>query len=71
MIEKRLWLLGWLSEELTEHDEKYYRKWAHETPPLRHSKRGTIVDIHTLMTANNHKEYWTLLTKLAKQTGFE
>jgi len=132
MIEKRLWLLGWLSEELTEHDEKYYRKWAHETPPLRHSKRGTIVDIHhnivpiisgrhvdadkfasnrvttedgfqilsfaamtlhslihlffnedvkkgyrdlidihTLMTANNHKEYWIPLTKLAKQTGFE
>jgi hypothetical protein len=45
-IEKRLCLLGWLSEELTEHDEKYYRKWAHEIPPLRHGKRGTIVDIH-------------------------
>ena len=40
-IEKRLCLLGWLSEELTEHDEKYYRKWAHEIPPLRHGKRGT------------------------------
>jgi hypothetical protein len=45
-IEKRLCLLGWMSEELTEHDEKYYRKWAHEIPPLRHGKRGTIVDVH-------------------------
>jgi hypothetical protein len=45
-IEKHLCLFGWLSEELTEHDEKYYRKWAHEIPPLRHGKRGTIVDIH-------------------------
>jgi hypothetical protein len=45
-IEKRLCLIGWLSEELTEHDEKYYRKWAHEIPPLRHGKRGTIVDVH-------------------------
>ena len=45
-IEKRLCLTGWLSEELTEHDEKYYRKWAHEIPPLRHGKRGTIVDVH-------------------------
>ena len=45
-IEKRLCLFGWLPEELTEHDEKYYRKWAHEIPPLRHGKRGTIVDIH-------------------------
>jgi hypothetical protein len=45
-IEKKLCLFGWLSEELTEHDEKYYRKWAHEIPPLRHGKRGTIVDVH-------------------------
>ncbi|MFT2090426.1 nucleotidyltransferase family protein [Paraglaciecola sp. 2405UD69-4] len=45
-IEKRLCLAGWLPEELTEHDEKYYRKWAHEIPPLRHGKRGSIVDIH-------------------------
>lgn len=45
-MEKRLCLFGWLSEELTEHDEKYYRKWAHEIPPLRHGKRGTIVDVH-------------------------
>jgi hypothetical protein len=35
-----------LSEELTEHDEKYYRKEAHEIPSLRHGKRRTIVDIH-------------------------
>jgi hypothetical protein len=39
-------LLGWLSEELTDHDEKYYRKWAHEIPSSRHSKRGTIIDVH-------------------------
>ncbi|MDU0356336.1 nucleotidyltransferase family protein [Paraglaciecola aquimarina] len=45
-IEKKLTLYGWQSEELTEHDEKYYRKWAHEIPPLRHGIRGTVVDIH-------------------------
>jgi len=45
-IERRLSLLGWLSEDLTEHDDKYYRKWAHEIPPLRHGRRGTIIDIH-------------------------
>jgi hypothetical protein len=45
-IEKTLCLFGWLSEELNEHDEKYYRKWAHEIPPLRHGRRGTIVDVH-------------------------
>jgi hypothetical protein len=45
-MEKRLCLFGWLSEELTEYDEKYYRKWAHEIPPLRHGKRGTMIDVH-------------------------
>lgn len=45
-IEKRLCLFGWISEELTEHDDKYYRKWTHEIPPLRHGKRGTIIDLH-------------------------
>jgi hypothetical protein len=132
VIEKRLCLLGWLSEELTEHDEKYYRKWAHEIPPLRHGKRGTIVDvhhnivpiisgrqvdadkfaknsvttkegfqilsfaamtlhslihlffneevkkgyrdlidIHTLITTNNNKEFWLSLMTLANETEFE
>lgn len=45
-VEKKLALIGWISEEITEHDDKYYRKWAHEIPPMRHGKRGTIVDIH-------------------------
>jgi hypothetical protein len=132
VIEKRLCLLGWLSEELTEHDEKDYRKWAHEIHPLMHGKRGTIVDvhhnivpiisgqqvdadkfaknsvttkegfqilsfaamnldslihlifneevkkgyrdlidIHTLITTNNNKEFWLSLMTLANETDFE
>ncbi|MFQ3221444.1 MAG: hypothetical protein ACI96W_003832 [Paraglaciecola sp.] len=131
-IEKRLCLFGWLSEELTEYHEKYYRKWAHEIPPLRHGKRGTIIDIHhnivpvisgrhvdadkfainsvttengfqilsfaamtlhslihlffneevkkgyrdlidihTLIMANNNREFWLDLIVLAKETGFD
>jgi hypothetical protein len=130
-LEKKLCMLGWLSQKLTSHDEKYYRKWAHEIPPLRHGKRGTIVDIHhnivpiisgrhidvdlfvkhsvktaegfqvlsfpamtlhslihlffneevkkgyrdlidihTLMTSNNNKEFWLTLIRLSKETGF-
>ena len=29
-----------------ERDERYYRKWMHEIPPMRHVKRGTVIDVH-------------------------
>ena len=37
---------GWIGEELNDYDDKYYRKWAHEIPPLVHGQRGTIIDVH-------------------------
>lgn len=37
---------NWKSEKLTKYDEKYYRQWAHEIPPLMHPFRGTVLDIH-------------------------
>ena len=36
----------WRSEELSEYDEKYYREWAHEIPPMFHPLRNTVLDIH-------------------------
>ncbi|GAB2698506.1 nucleotidyltransferase family protein [Aliiglaciecola aliphaticivorans] len=36
----------WQSEELSDYDEKYYRDWAHEVPPLIHVNRATVVDMH-------------------------
>ncbi|MCF6354816.1 MAG: nucleotidyltransferase family protein [Candidatus Polarisedimenticolaceae bacterium] len=37
---------GWLSETQDEYDQRYYRDWMHEIPPLRHKNRGVEVDIH-------------------------
>ena len=45
-IERRLILKGWFRQMLSDYDEKYYRRWAHEIPPLIHSERFTIIDIH-------------------------
>ncbi|GAA6184225.1 nucleotidyltransferase family protein [Aliiglaciecola sp. NS0011-25] len=36
----------WQSEVLSDYDEKYYRQWAHEVPPLIHINRATVVDMH-------------------------
>lgn len=45
-LEQKLFFLGWVAETLSDYDERYYRKWSHEIPPLRHSQRGTVIDVH-------------------------
>ena len=44
--EQALFLHGWFSEKLDPYDQKYYRKWMHEIPPLRHNRRRTVIDVH-------------------------
>lgn len=44
--EQRLVIKGWIGQEINDYDDKYYRKWAHEIPPMVHAKRGTIIDVH-------------------------
>ncbi len=47
-VETRLKEAGWSPDEATdnEYDQAYYREHMHELPPLRHAKRGTIIDVH-------------------------
>jgi len=44
--EKLLELNGWLATHLDAYDQRYYRSWMHEIPPLRHGKRQTELDVH-------------------------
>lgn len=38
---------GWAFEdELSAYDQRYYREWMHEIPPLRHRQRDTALDLH-------------------------
>ncbi|WP_228375674.1 MULTISPECIES: nucleotidyltransferase family protein [Methylomonas] len=37
---------GWFPEPMDNYDQRYYERWMHELPPLRHIKRGTSLDIH-------------------------
>jgi hypothetical protein len=46
LIENRLREAGWVSDELSPHDERYYREWMHELPALRHPIRLVEVDVH-------------------------
>ena len=37
---------GWQAVKHDDYDDRYYRDWGHELPPMRHRRRGTVVDIH-------------------------
>jgi len=45
-IEMILKFSGWIKTEIEDYDEKYYRTWMHEIPPLVHIKRGSVLDVH-------------------------
>ncbi|MCF7970308.1 MAG: nucleotidyltransferase family protein [Methylococcaceae bacterium] len=44
--EKQLMLNGWLSSNKDAYDQRYYRQWMHEIPPLVHMFRGSVIDLH-------------------------
>ena len=44
--ESMLMCHGWISTHLDEYDQRYYRQWMHELPPLRHMNRGSALDVH-------------------------
>ncbi len=45
-VESQLMLHGWQGTHHDDYDQRYYRQWMHEIPPLRHVKRGTSIDVH-------------------------
>jgi len=45
-VEQALLAAGWAAVKLHPYDQRFYRQWSHELPPLRHSRRRTVVDVH-------------------------
>lgn len=46
VVEMALHKAGWQPEELDPYDERYYRQYTHELPPMLHKERGTVLDVH-------------------------
>lgn len=44
--ESALMMAGWVSANRDAYDQRYYRTWMHEIPPMRHIHRGTVIDLH-------------------------
>lgn len=45
-VESALIRAGWQSTHHDVYTDRYYRKWMHELPPMRHLKRATTLDVH-------------------------
>jgi len=45
-VEAALMLKGWATTHRHPYDQRYYRHWMHELPPLQHATRLTVLDVH-------------------------
>ena len=50
LVEGALFAAGWISDERDPYNQRYYREWMHEVPPLRHVHRNTYIDLHHTIT---------------------
>jgi hypothetical protein len=50
-VETALRTHGWRPEDLSPYDERYYRKWMHQIPPMTHYRRKTVIDVHHTIVA--------------------
>lgn len=49
-IEARLIEAGWQSEVTDDYDQRYYREWSHELPPMHFPGRDIELDLHHAIT---------------------
>jgi len=71
-VEAALMLHGWATTHLDAYDQRYYREWMHELPPMRHVTRATIVDVHHAIlpsTARLHPDSRKLLASARPLPG--
>ena len=45
-VEAALMLRGWAGSGHDAYDQRYYREWMHELPPMQHIRRQSVIDVH-------------------------
>ncbi|HEY5799197.1 MAG TPA: nucleotidyltransferase family protein, partial [Burkholderiaceae bacterium] len=70
-IEGLLLRSGWIASHHDAYDQRYYRQWMHELPPMQHLKRQTVIDVHHAIlpeTARLRPEPYKLLASTVPLT---
>jgi len=73
-VERALKRRGWMATHHDEYDQRYYRQWMHELPPLKHARRQTVLDVHhTILpeTARLHPDPHKLMMDAVPLDGME
>ena len=45
-VEQTLGKAGWGPSVKDSYDQRYYRRWTHQIPPLQHLRRRSVLDVH-------------------------
>lgn len=72
--EAALMLGGWVNRARSDYDQRYYRTWMHELPPMMHIQRGTVLDVHHAimpLSARIHPSSALLLAESQPLHGFD
>ena len=71
-VERALMLDGWVSVKANAYDQRYFRQWMHELPPMMHIRRGTVIDVHHTilpLTARNVPDPARILARASPVPG--
>jgi hypothetical protein len=58
-VESELMKAGWATAKSDPYDQRYYRQWMHELPPMFNVRRGSVLDVHHNLlprTARHHPD---------------
>ena len=72
--EKVLNRYGWVTTSDDDYDQRYYRTWMHELPPMIHMKRQSVLDVHhTILpeTARLHPDPYKLIVDAVPVEGLD
>lgn len=73
-VEVALMTHGWGINGYDAYDQRYYRQWMHELPPMQHRRRDTTIDVHHAIlpqTARVHPDADKLRAAAVAITGAE
>lgn len=71
-VEIRLMVSGWTQMKSDDYDQRYYRQWMHELPPMVHMRRGTVIDVHHTilpLTARHHPDAEAIIARATPLAG--
>ena len=73
-VEAALMMAGWIATHHDAYDQRYYRQWMHEIPPMQHMSRMSVIDVHHAIlpeTAHLHPSPAKLLAAAVPVMGHD